>query len=195
MTATVSVRRERHAVRSAARRGTVLVLVSATGFGMSAVFAKQAYAAGFNVPTMLAGRFALAAVLLWARGRLAAPAVAARRALASASGSGGRLRPAGRALLRGAGPRSTPSLTALLLYAYPALVTVLAILLRRERPDRRRLAALACSAAGMLLMLGTAGSVARPPPGGVLLALGAAVAYALYLTVSAGLPAGSTCSR
>ncbi|WP_186316016.1 DMT family transporter [Catellatospora sichuanensis] len=172
------------------RRGTVLVLVSATGFGMSAVFAKQAYAAGFNVPTMLAGRFALAAVLLWAVVAWRRAPLPRGRALAVCVGLGA----VGYALQAGfyfgALARIDASLTALLLYAYPALVTVLAIALRRERPDRRRLAALACSAAGMLLMLGAGGVGGSVATGGVLLALGAAVAYALYLTVSAGLPAG-----
>ncbi|RKE11605.1 drug/metabolite transporter (DMT)-like permease [Catellatospora citrea] len=173
-----------------ARRGTVLVLVSAAGFGMSAVFAKQAYAAGFNVPTMLAGRFALAAVLLWAVVAWRRAPLPRGRALAVSVGLGA----VGYALQAGfyfgALARIDASLTALLLYAYPALVTVLAIALRRERPDRRRLAALACSAAGMLLMLGAGGVGGSVATGGVLLALGAAVAYALYLTVSAGLPAG-----
>ncbi|GAB4058826.1 hypothetical protein GCM10028775_67890 [Catellatospora paridis] len=168
----------------------MLVLVSATGFGMSAVFAKQAYAAGFNVPTMLAGRFALAAVLLWAVVAWRRAPLPRGRALAVSVGLGA----VGYALQAGfyfgALARIDASLTALLLYAYPALVTVLAIALRRERPDRRRLAALACSAAGMLLMLGAGGVGGSVATGGVLLALGAAVAYALYLTVSAGLPAG-----
>lgn len=173
-----------------ARRGTVLVLVSATGFGMSAVFAKQAYAAGFNVPTMLSGRFVLAAVLLWAVVAWRRAPLPRGRALAVCIGLGALGYALQAGFYFGALAQIDASLTALLLYAYPALVTVLAIALRRERPDRRRLAALACSAAGMLLMLGAGGVGGSAATGGVLLALGAAVAYALYLTVSAGLPAG-----
>ncbi|MEV4415040.1 DMT family transporter [Catellatospora sp. NPDC049609] len=170
------------------RRGTLLVLVSAAGFGMSAVFAKQAYAAGFNVPTMLSARFAIASVLLWAVVAWRRPKLPTGRTLLACIGLGA----AGYALQAGfyfgALARIDASLTALLLYAYPGLVTVLAITLRRERPDRRRVAALGCSALGMLLMLGAGGVGGSAATGGVLLALGAAVAYALYLTVSDGLP-------
>ncbi|BCJ73964.1 hypothetical protein CS0771_35080 [Catellatospora sp. IY07-71] len=170
------------------RRGTLLCLVSAAGFGMSAVFAKQAYAAGFNVPTMLAGRFTIASVLLWAVVAWRRPKLPTGRTLAACVGLGA----VGYALQAGfyfgALARIDASLTALLLYAYPGLVTVLAIALRRERPDRRRVAALACSALGLLLMLGAGGVGGSAATGGVLLALGAAVAYALYLTVSDGLP-------
>lgn len=171
-----------------ARRGTVLCLVSAAGFGMSAVFAKQAYAAGFDVTSMLAARFAVAAVLLWALVAWRRSPLPRGGALLAAVGLGavGYALQAG--LYFGALARIDASLTALLLYAYPALVTVLAIALRRERPDRRRVAALACSAAGLLLMLGAGGVGGSVATGGVLLALGAAVAYALYLTVSDGLP-------
>ncbi|WP_196279114.1 DMT family transporter [Catellatospora vulcania] len=177
-------------IARSARRGTVLVLVSATGFGMSAVFAKQAYAAGFNVPTMLSGRFVLAAVLLWAVVAWRRAPLPRGRALAVCVGLGALGYALQAGFYFGALAQIDASLTALLLYAYPALVTVLAIALRRERPDRRRLAALGCSAVGMLLMLGAGGVGGAAATGGVLLALGAAVAYALYLTVSAGLPAG-----
>src|SRR5262245_24394793 len=47
-------------------RGALLCLVSAAGFGVAAVFAKESYGAGLNVPTMLAVRFAVAAAVFWA---------------------------------------------------------------------------------------------------------------------------------
>ena len=46
------------------RRAVALVLLSAAGFGSSAVFAKAAYASGVNPSTMLALRFVIAAMLL-----------------------------------------------------------------------------------------------------------------------------------
>src|SRR5438105_4598758 len=45
--------------------GVLPLLLSATGFGLMAIFAKMAYAAGVNLPTLLTGRFTLAAVILW----------------------------------------------------------------------------------------------------------------------------------
>ncbi|MDI1462453.1 DMT family transporter [Catellatospora sp. KI3] len=172
-----------------ARRGVALCLLAAAGFGVSAVFAKHAYAAGLNVPTLLTARFALAAVLLWAVVAWRRPQLPTGRSLLVAIGLGAIGYACQSGLYFGALARIDASLTALLLYAYPALVTVIAVVLRRERADRRRLAALACSAGGLLLMLGAGGVKGSAAGAGVLLALGAAVAYSLYLTVSEGLPA------
>ena len=69
-----------------------------------AIFAKEAYAAGVSVATLLALRFAIAAAaLLGCRRRRAAPALPDRRAASSLGGLGarrGRLRRRGRAVLR-----------------------------------------------------------------------------------------------
>lgn len=154
------------------------------------MFAKHAYAAGLNVSTLLTARFALAAVLLWAVVAWRRPKLPTGRSLLVAIGLGAIGYACQSGLYFGALARIDASLTALLLYAYPALVTVIAVVLRRERADRRRMAALACSAAGLLLMLGAGGIKGSAAGAGVLLALGAAVAYSLYLTVSEGLPAG-----
>ncbi|WP_212831391.1 DMT family transporter [Catellatospora sp. TT07R-123] len=172
------------------RRGVALCLLSAAGFGVSAVFAKHAYAAGLNVPTLLTARFALASVLLWAIVAWRRPKLPTGRSLLVAIGLGAIGYACQSGFYFGALARIDASLTALLLYAYPGLVLVIAVVLRRERADRRRMAALACSVAGLLLMLGAGGIKGSAAGAGVLLALAAAVAYALYLTVSEGLPAG-----
>ncbi|MFI6816504.1 DMT family transporter [Nonomuraea sp. NPDC050328] len=182
MTRTSSVQR-----RSVVSAGALLCLVSATGFGLSPLFAKEAYAAGVGVPTLLAVRFAVAAALFWVIVAWRRPTVPPRRTLAVAAALGAVGYACQAAFFFGALTLADASLVSLLLYAYPALVTVLAVLLRRESLDVRRAAALACSAAGLVLLLGAGGSAHSA---GVLLALGAAVAYSLYLTVAAGLPAG-----
>jgi drug/metabolite transporter (DMT)-like permease len=175
-------------VASPARAGAVLCLVSAAGFGVAAVIAKQAYSAGVTVPMMLTLRFGVAAALFWAIVAFRRPARPAPRVLAVCIGLGGIGYALQAALYFSALSWIDGSLTGLLLYLYPALVTLLAIMLRRERPERRRMAALACSGAGLLLILGT-GASGRPVAAiGVVLAVGAAVAYAIYLTVAAGLP-------
>lgn len=174
------------------RRGAGLVLISAAGFGVSPVFAKAAYAAGVTVPTMLSVRFAIAAAVLWAVTAWRRPGWPPRRVLLAGVGLGAVGYASQSALFFGALARIDASLAALLLYVYPVLVTALAVVLRRETPNRRRLVALGCSAVGVLLLLGTGGgggtggSVAVS---GVLLALGAAAMYALYLTIADGLPA------
>ena len=175
--------------RPAPSMGAVFCLISAAGFGVAAVFAKQSYAAGISVPTMLAVRFAVAAALFWVIVAWRRPAFPARRTLATCIGLGG-IGYASQALLYfGALARVDASLTGLLLYLYPALVTGLAVLLRRECPDKRRYAALACSAVGLVLILGTGNAAGSAAGVGVALAVGAAAAYALYLTVADGLPA------
>jgi drug/metabolite transporter (DMT)-like permease len=80
------------------------------------------------------------------------------------------------------------SVAALLLYLYPGLVTLLAIMLRRERPDRRRILAMACAGTGLILILGAGAAGRSLAVVGVVLAVGGAVTYAIYLTVAAGLP-------
>ncbi|WP_082345146.1 DMT family transporter [Kitasatospora sp. MY 5-36] len=173
-----------------AARGAVLCLVSASGFGLAPVFAKQAFATGTGVTTVLTARFALAAAVFWA-------VVVCRRPRRPPHPRRphGRMLSAGLALgavgyavqsaaYFGAVARIDASLAALLLYAYPAVVTLLALVLRRESPDRYRLAALACSALGVLCVLGPGGAGPGADTAGVLLALGAAVTYALYLTAA-----------
>ncbi|HEX2312357.1 MAG TPA: DMT family transporter [Thermomonospora sp.] len=168
---------------------TVCVL-SAAGFGLSAIFAKETYATGTGVQTMLTVRFALAAALFWLlvawRARDRPTAFPRGRALLHSVGLGMVGYACQAACYFGALARISGSLAALLLYTYPPLVAGLAVALRRERMDRRRAAALACSVTGVLLLLG--GGVEGGAATGVALALGAAAAYALYITVAAGLP-------
>jgi drug/metabolite transporter (DMT)-like permease len=162
--------------RGSRLRGTALCLVSAAGFGVAAVFATESYRAGVSVPTMPAVRFAIAAAVFWAVTAWRRPALPTRRVLLTcvALGAVGYAFQAG--LYFSSLARISASLTALLLYTYPS-ITVFAVVLRRESADRRCIAGLACSAAGLVLLLGTS-KAGSPVLGGVLSALGAAAAYA-----------------
>src|SRR5689334_12170215 len=51
----------RYALGTLLDPGVIWLLLSAAGFGAMAIFAKEAYAAGVNLPTLLAVRFGLAA--------------------------------------------------------------------------------------------------------------------------------------
>jgi drug/metabolite transporter (DMT)-like permease len=81
--------------------------------------------------------------------------------------------------------RVDASLLSLLLYTFPAMVAVAAIVLGRERADARRLAALGLASCGLVLVLASAkaGSLDALGAG---LALGAAVIYTTYILVSEG---------
>lgn len=175
------------ATRSAFGRGVLLCLVSSTCFGLSAIFAKQAYAVGASVPTTLVGRFGSAAVILWAIVAVRRTALPSRRQILVCVGLG-LFYALQAALYFGALNVADASLVVLLVYVYPALTMVLAVALRRESPDRRRMAALAVSGAGLVLLLNTGGTVGSAGMLGVLLALGAAVCYALYLTAAEAQP-------
>jgi drug/metabolite transporter (DMT)-like permease len=183
--------------RRSSSAGLVLCLVSGVSFGLAAVLAKEAFRSGMTVPTLLAGRFGLAAVVFWL-------IVARRRRLPPSGHSSGRL--SGRHLATAVGlgaigyavqsacyftalTRLNASVVAQLLYVYPSLVVIIAVLRRREVVDRRTVVALVASALGLVLLLRAGGGAGALAVDGVLLALGAAITYAAYITVAAGLPA------
>ena len=167
--------------------GTLLCLASAAAFGAMAVFGKLAYEEGATVGTLLSVRFALAAVLLWALvvARGLARGLPRRDVAAGlAVGAGGYALQSG--CYFAALERIDAGLLSLLLYTFPALVAGAAIVLGRERADRRRLTALGVALAGLALVVAGAGAGALEPAG-VALGLTAAVLYATYILVSAGL--------
>ena len=117
--------------------GTLLCLASAAAFGAMGVFGRLAYDDGATVGTLLAVRFVLAAALCWAlvlaRGELGS--LSRRDALAAlALGAVGYAAQAGGYFA--ALERIDPSLLALLVYTFPAIVAVAAVALGRERLDR-----------------------------------------------------------
>lgn len=184
---------ERRAPRE--RAGFALVVCSALGFAAMGVFAKLAYDEGMGVTTLLTVRFVLSAAVFWlllalrrariSESRRALPAPS-RRVVLAALGLGGVAYAAEAGTFFAALERIDLSLASLLLYTYPALVTLGAFALGRERPDRRRLLALAAASAGLVLVLAGAGTGALDPLG-VALALGAAIGYSAYILGAEGL--------
>lgn len=175
--------------------GVALVAVSAASFGAMAIFARTAYDGGADVTAVLFLRFALAApcmaVLLrrqggvWPRGK-----VLAGLALMGGAGYVGQSLSYFTALTL-----ASASLVALLLYAYPAIVTVASAVFLRTRLTPVRVGALGLALAGTALMVGPELS-GRPL--GVALGAAAAVIYSAYilagsrLTPQAGALASST---
>jgi drug/metabolite transporter (DMT)-like permease len=163
--------------------GLLLVLYSALGFGLLPIFALLAYRGGINIVTLLAVRFVLSGMVLLAyllvRGRRVLAQV--RPALPGLIGLG-----VGYTLQSGfyfsAVRYITASLASILLYSYPALVCLLALLVEGERLSARTWLALALSLAGVVLVLGS--SLGTAHPSGVLFALGAALVYSLYITLA-----------
>jgi drug/metabolite transporter (DMT)-like permease len=174
--------------------GVLWLLASAGGFGAMAIFAKLAYSAGLTLPTLLAARFGLAAILMWvllAVRRL--PWRVSGRTLAGLLVMGG-LGYVGQSFSFFTALQSIPAATTgLLLYTYPALVTVLAALVLKHPLTRTGGMALVLASLGCVLVLG--GPAALPggaalDPAGVAWGLAAAVIYSLYIIAGTRLTAG-----
>jgi drug/metabolite transporter (DMT)-like permease len=151
------------------------------------VFGKLAYDEGATVGTLLAVRFALAATLLWlwmagTAGRRTLRGLS-RRDVVLALALGG----VGYGLQAGgyfaALDRLDASLLALLIYTYPVLVTVAAVMIGREPASRRTAGVLAVASIGLVLVLAGASAGALDPLG-TALGLGAALVYSVYVLVS-----------
>jgi drug/metabolite transporter (DMT)-like permease len=178
--------------RHSGRVGPLLILISATAFGAMAVFGKLAYAAGATSETLVLVRFTIAALLLAVLlavrpglrvrpeaqdGRPHWPVVL----IALSLGAVGYATQA--SLFFAALERISAPLVSLVLYTYPAMVTLAAVLLGRDRLTGGRLAALAAASIGTLLVLVGAGGLGFDAVG-VALGFGAAVTYTVYILVA-----------
>lgn len=181
--------------RLSGARATVLVLLSACCFGSIAIFITIARDAGVDLVDILVWRYGIAAALLvLVSGGIAAVRAHGDRALPLLGFAGG-----GQALI------AFVSLSALeyipvaslvfLFYTYPAWVAVISAVRGEERLTTTRIAALALSLAGIAAMVGLPGAGGLNTIG-VMLALGSALLYALYIPMinhfGAGIPAPVT---
>lgn len=160
--------------------GVLFIILSASGFGAMPIFAKIAYADGVDLPTLLFLRFSIAGALMavamfvhgarWPRGR--------NLALLMAMGAVGY---AGQAFCYFAALHyASAGLTALLLYLYPVIVTIVSSIISGKGLSRRRLLAVLVALAGTGLAVGGGldGSIL-----GISLGIGAALIYSIYILV------------
>jgi drug/metabolite transporter (DMT)-like permease len=164
-------------------RGTALCVLSACAFGAMAIFAKEAYATGATVVTLLSIRFVLAAALFWVIVTVRGVQLPSRRVIGASLSLGAAGYAAQAGLFFGALTHIDASLTSLLLYLYPMLVFLGAVALRREQVTGRRVGALALASVGAALVL-MSGSLGALDGVGIAMALGAAVVYAAYILVA-----------
>lgn len=170
--------------------GAVLCLLSAVCFGAMAVFGKLAYDDGVGLGDLLLVRFGLAALVLLAVVRLRGGLGGLPRRTAVAAFLMGAVGYAAQsASYFAALDRIDASLLTLLLYVYPVLVMVGAVLLGREAWSARRVTALGLSLLGILLVL-SAASGGRFDWLGVGLGLTAGVVYTAYILVGDRVVAG-----
>ncbi|KAF7597928.1 MAG: EamA family transporter [Candidatus Dactylopiibacterium carminicum] len=162
------------------RAGIAWVAGSAASFGAMAIFARHAYAGGADVVAVLFLRFAIAALTLCAIVGLGRRVWPGPRNIAILAAMGG-IGYVGQSLsFFSALKYASAGLVALLLYLYPFIVTVLGAVLTRTRLSRRRVLLILTALLGTALTIG--GEVAGQPLG-VLLGVGAALIYSVYILV------------
>ncbi len=159
-------------------RATLFIALSAIFFSALGPFTVTATNAGAPLPTILAGRYLVAALLLFAIARNDARIPTVRATQLTLAGGFGQAVIAFSALssLRWINVATM----VFLFYTYPAWVALLAIARGSERLDARHVIALILSLAGVAFMVGSpwSGPIAWQ---GVALALIAAVGFALYI--------------
>lgn len=156
------------------RKGALLAVAGAVAFGSLGVLTKLAYEDGWNVPSLLTARFALATLTL---APLAMLVGGAWRGLGGALLLGGVGYVATTALYFPSFRLLPTAVATFLLYLAPAIVAAASHYLLRERLGRAGLAALVLALVGLALLSAGAMTGALHPVG-VLLATLSAVAYA-----------------
>lgn len=166
--------------------GMIFVALSAVAFGAMAIFGKLVLAAGLGLSSLLALRFVLAGGVMaltmlvtrtrWPRGR----------SLLILGGMGGIGYVSQAFCYFSALNHASAGLTALLLYLFPAIVTVLSAVIQRRWPSPLRVVAVALAFAGTVL---TVGGDASGSPLGMVLGIAAALIYSVYILVGEGVTA------
>lgn len=163
--------------------GVIAILISTLGFALYPIFGKVVFAGGASLATVLFFRFAIGALAFWALliWREGFTHLTKRNlfALWLLGGIGY----AGQAGLYLSAVKLIPtSMAALLLYVYPILVTLLALASKQEKRSMIKIIGLFFSTLGLILVLGL--TMEGLNLLGILLALGSAAVYAVYILVS-----------
>lgn len=162
--------------------GILLIVISAASFGTLAIFGRYAYADGIDIFTLLFLRFTLAAIFI------AVLLLARRESIPQGKnfylliGMGG-IGYVGQSFSYLTAIKfASAGLVALLLYLYPVFVAILSTIFLKEKFTRLKIVALALATLG-------AAMTANPQGGqwtGILLAVGAAAIYSIYIIVGSG---------
>ncbi|MHB1166915.1 MAG: DMT family transporter [Carboxydocellales bacterium] len=165
------------------KTGTLLVALSAAGFGSMSIFAKYAYSAGVNLPTLLGIRFTQAALLLWIILLITGPKPQLTIANTLTLFVLGAIGYGSQSFLFFSSLQLIPAaMAAMLFYIYPALVFLASLLLKTETITLRKVLALVMALIGLTLMLGT--SFNNLNLQGLLFAFGSALVYTCYILLS-----------
>ncbi len=162
------------------RKGLFAILLSVACFGSASIFARYAYDGGINLTTLLTVRFGISAALLYAASRISRESL--RLAwpdlkLVLLLGAVGYVSMA--YLYFGSLQYIPVSMTALITYTYPTIVTVMAYFLLKEPLDALKIICLVMASAGCALMVWAPGLSINLF--GAALAFGSSITYSIYL--------------
>jgi len=160
----------------------LLILISTLSFSFYPILGKVVFAGGAGLSTVLFFRFCIAALIFWTITiwREGFPRLTLKTWLLL-WGMGGILYSMMAGLYISSVLFIPASLAALLLYAYPIIVTVIAVLIKQEEFSIFKLVGLLLATFGLVLVLGLALQGINYL--GVILALGAALVYAIYIVI------------
>jgi drug/metabolite transporter (DMT)-like permease len=165
--------------------GTLYILASALCFGSMAIFARMAYASGVDIPTLLLLRFSTASILMWGILLLKGMKLPKGRGMVMLIAMGA-VGYAGQAFsFFTALAYASAGLVALLLYTYPALVTILSRLVFKHPLTSVQIAAVAIALTGSIFIIGKAGDGKLL---GIIFGLLAALIYSVYILAGSRFP-------
>ncbi len=162
--------------------GILLIAISAASFGTLAIFGRFAYDDGMDIFTLLFFRFTAAALFMTLILLLRKEPFPHGQILAQLVGMGALGYVAGAYLYLTAIKYASAGLVALLLFLYPLFVTILSVIVLKEKLTSVKIIALVLALSGTAL-------TARPEGGqwiGILMAIGGAVVYSIYIIVGTG---------
>lgn len=162
--------------------GIVLAFTSGVLFATLPIFFRSTTLAGFNLVTALALRFTVASLMIWVAVWRGGAFKLSRIQVAGFMLMGVLYIGQSAAYLSSAA-RIPIATTSILLYTYPAIVTVLARIFLNERFTKIKLISLAMALAGTLLTLGA--PQAANDWLGILFGLGASLIYSTYIIIGA----------
>jgi drug/metabolite transporter (DMT)-like permease len=171
--------------------GIALILVSAAGFGSGSLFAQPVYAAGVDWLVLSSWRFLFGASLAWLW-LLASPTRRRglrdldRRAIAIALGLGV-LYIGNSGAYYASLETVSPSLAALIVFAYPALVAVVTLRVGQRLEGRRAWTALGIALTGVALTIGGIDPDEVPPLSGLVLVVVSMLVYVVWIVLAARL--------
>ena len=161
--------------------GVFLIAVSASCFGAMAIFARLAYEAGTDPITVLFLRFTIAGIFMVTVIAVKGITFPRGRTLVSLTLMGG-LGYVGFSLAFFTALTMAPAgLVAILLYLYPAFVTILAIVFLKKQITILKFVALSMTFAGTVLIVGLESGSGQIL--GIVLGITAAVLYSIYIVV------------